>query len=528
MTYHILITGSLNPLALEILNSAAEVKVDYRPDLPYEEILPLIANYQAIITRSETRITREMIDQGKNLKVIARAAVGVGNIDLDYATEKGILVINTPGKNTNSAAELTLGLLLAAMRKLMPAHRQLENNGWNRHEFTGRELMGKTIGIIGLGNVGHRVARFARAFDMEVLAYDPYIADEVFDRHHALKCDLMELVERADVLTVHVPLYRETEYLLGPEHFQHMKDGVVVLNTARGGVIDEQALLAALQAGRVGAAGIDTWVTEPPRDNPFVGLANVVMTPHIGASTLEAQIRIAESIAEQTLRALRDEVVDYPVNMPRLKVLTNSRVKYYVVLAEKLGGFAVQSLDFNPRRIEVQYRGELNSEEGLMVRRAFLKGFLKGTADETITFVNAENKAAERKIEISESDDPEFADYQSAVRFLVSDHENKFRIGGVVLGENNYRLSQVNEFAFEVIPDGNLLWVINIDRPGVIGDIGTILAKNEINISQFELSRNMPGGQAMSLLRVDSVVDKVVMEALRNIPNVVSVRQIHI
>ena len=526
MTYRILITGFLHPLALEMFERAPDVQADYRPDLPHEDILSIIEDYHAIVSRSETRITRELIDRGARLKVIARAAVGVGNIDLEYATEKGLLVINTPGKNTNSAAELTLGLLLAAMRKVVPAHRRLENKGWERHEFTGRELMGKTIGIIGLGNVGHRVARFARAFDMEVLACDPYIADEVFDLHQAQKCELDQIVTQSDVITLHVPLTGETRNMINAGHFARMKDGVVVLNTARGGLIDEKALLEALKSGKAAAAGIDTWAVEPPTDNPLTEHPNVVMTPHIGASTTEAQMRIAESIAEQTLRALRDEVVDYPVNMPRVKALTNPRVKYYAVLAEKLGCFAIQSLDFNPRRIEVQYRGELNSEEGMMVRRAFLKGFLKNTAEETITFVNAEAKAAERHIEISEVNHPEFADYHSAVRFLVSDHENSFSIGGVVFGENNYRLSQVNEFAFEVIPDGILLWVINKDRPGVIGDIGTILSQNNINISQFELSRNMPGGQAMSLLRVDTPVEDSVLEALRGIPNVVSVRRI--
>jgi D-3-phosphoglycerate dehydrogenase / 2-oxoglutarate reductase len=528
MTYRILVTGALHPLALETWQAAPDVQVDYRPDLPYAEILPIAGAYHALVTRSETDVTRELIDAATQLKVIARAAVGIGNIDVDYATEKGILVINTPGKNTNSAAELTLGLLLAAMRKIVPAHRRMEEHGWERHQFSGRELAGKTLGIIGLGNVGHRVARFAQGFEMEVLAYDPYIADDAFERCHAHKMELDDLIEQADVVTVHVPLNAETRNLIDAGHLARMKDGVVILNAARGGIINEEALLAALRSGKVGAAGIDTWSTEPPPRNPFVDLPNVVMTPHIGASTLEAQLRIAASISEQTLRALRDEVVDYPVNMPRLRVLTNPRVKFYTVLAEKLGSFAVQSLDFNPRRIQVTYRGELTHEEGLMVRRAFLKGFLKRSSDAAITFVNAEQKATERGIAIDEVDDPAFSEYLSAVQFVVQDHDHSFKVAGVVFGENNYRLSQVNDFSFEVIPDGVLLWVINNDRPGVIGDIGTILARGGINISQFELSRNMPGGQAMSLLRVDSSVDNAVLESLRAIPNVVSVRRIAI
>lgn len=528
MKHKVLITGALHPLALRILEAAPDVAVAYHPDLPYGQVLAEIAPYHALISRSETDVTREMIDRAPNLKVIARAAVGVGNIDVDYATEKGILVINTPGKNTNSAAELTMGLLLAVVRNIVPAHMNMQREGWDRHRFTGTELLHKTIGIIGLGNVGSRVARFARAFDMTVLAYDPYISEAVFEDHHAEKVELDELIVRSDVITVHVPKNQETTGMIGAEHIARMKDGVILLNAARGGLIEEAALLAALKSGKVRGAGIDTWDVEPPRGNPFRDLPNVVMTPHIGASTVEAQHRIAETVAEQVLKALRDEVVDYPVNMPRLNVLMTPRVKGYTVLAERLGSFAVQSLDFNPRTIQVQYRGELTSDEGAMIRRAFLKGFLKNTASEAISFVNAEQKAAERHIQVTDVDDPAFSDYPSAIRFVISDGKETFSVAGVVFSANNYRLSQVNEFNFEVIPEGHLISMVNIDRPGVIGDFGTLLAKNGINISQFELSRNMPGGKAMSLVRVDSPVDKAVLDALRGIRNMVSVRVIQI
>ncbi|MBI3992220.1 MAG: phosphoglycerate dehydrogenase [Candidatus Lambdaproteobacteria bacterium] len=528
MMYRILITGALDEVALQIFGAEKDVQTDYRPDLPYQEILGIVGDYHAIVSRSETTITRELIDRGRKLKVIARAAVGIANIDVDYATEKGILVFNTPGKNTNSAAELTMGLLLAAVRKIIPAHRKLQAQGWDRHSFRGSELLGKTIGIIGLGNVGHRVAQYARAFEMEVLAYDPYIADDVFESYQAHKVSLEELIARADVITIHTPKTAETVNMLDAAAIARMKPGVVLINAARGSLINEQALLEGLKSGHVAAAGIDTWVQEPPKDNPFKDLPQVVMTPHIGASTLEAQRRIAATVAEQTLRALRDEVVDYPVNMPRFKVLVSPRVKSYIVLAEKLGSFAMQSLDFNPRHIQVMYRGELTSEEGAMIRRAFLKGFLKNTAEELVTFVNAEQKAGERGISIEDIDDPGFRDYASAVKFIVSDHDQTFTIGGVVLGENNYRLSLVNSFTFEVIPDGFMLYIINNDRPGVIGAIGTLLGENRVNISQFELSRNMPGGQAMSIIRVDTRIEKDLLDKLNAVPNIVAVRSIQI
>ena len=528
MKYKILITGALHPIALSILQAASDAEVTYRPDLPRAQLLETVAPQHALISRSETDIDRALIDRAPQLKVIARAAVGVGNIDVDYATERGILVINTPGKNTNSAAELTLGLLLAAVRNIVPAHQHMQQLGWDRHRFTGTELLHKTIGIIGLGNVGSRVARFARAFEMETLAYDPYIADEVFEAHHVRKADLDALIRESDVITVHVPKTRETSDMIQAGQIARMKDGVLLLNLSRGGIINESALLAALKSGKVRAAGIDTWDVEPPRDNPFGQLPQVVMTPHIGASTAEAQQRIAESIAEQTLKALRDEVVDFPVNMPRMKALMSPRAKDYTVLAEKLGSFAMQSLDFNPHTIQVQYRGELSSDDGAMIRRAFLKGFLKNTASDLITFVNAEQRAAERHIQVTDSDDPAFSEYPSAIRFVISDGRESFSIAGVVFGKNNHRISQVNEFDFEVIPEGHLLSMVNMDRPGVIGDLGTCLSRNGINISQFELSRNMPGGNAMSLLRVDSPVEKPLLEQLQAIKNMVSVRVIQV
>lgn len=528
MTYRTLITGALHPLALQILQAAPDIATDYHPDLPYGEILARIGEYHALVSRSETRVTRELIDRGRKLKVIARAAVGIGNIDVEYATERGILVINTPGKNTNSAAELTFALLLAVVRNLVPAHRNMLALKWDRHRFAGRELAGKTIGIIGLGNVGHRVSRFARGFDMNVLAYDPYIADDVFERHGARKVDLDRLLAESDVVTVHVPKTPETTGMIGAPEIARMKAGVIVLNTARGGVIDEAALLAALRSGHLAGAGIDTWEEEPPAANPFRELPNVVMTPHIGASTEEAQRRIAESVSEQVIRALRDEVVDFPVNMPRLKVLTSPRVKTYTVLAEKLGRFAVQALDFNPRHVEIVYRGELNREEGSLVRRAFLKGFLGHASDEAVTFVNAEAKAAARGLRVEEAEDPAFKDYQSAVKVIVSDHERSFTIGGVVFGEGNYRLSLINRFAFEVVPDGHILMMVNRDQPGVIGRVGTILGDHGVNISEFELSRNRRGGEAMALIRVDEAADRAVLDELRALPFIVSLRRIEI
>lgn len=526
--YRVLVTGKLATVAFDILGRDPEVEVTYRPDLPYDQILELVGDYHCLVSRSETPVTRELIDRGTQLQVIARAAVGVGNIDIEYATEKGILVLNTPGMNTNSAAELTLGLLLAVERKILSAHQNMLAGGWDRHRFTGWELRHKTIGIIGLGNVGHRVAKFARGFDMQVLAYDPYITDRVFETHGARKVTLEELCQQSDVITVHVPKNRETTGMIGPAHLKQMKESVVIINAARGGLIQEAALLEALKTGRVRGAGIDTWDVEPPKENPFAGLPNVVMTPHIGASTDEAQYAIGSTVAEQVLKALHGDVVDYPVNMPQMHVLEGSPAKAYTALSEKLGRFAAQYVDFTPSALSLLHRGKLDESDLRLMMLAFLKGFLMHSSDELITYVNAERKAAQRGLVLDQGLDTEADQYESAVRFVLSAPGKRMQVAGVVYGAGHMRITLVNDFVFEMEPRGTLLVTTNLDRPGMIGFIGTVLGEQEVNIDVFELARNRPGGEAMALIRVDADAGDAVLQALRAHPGMTSVRRIRL
>jgi D-3-phosphoglycerate dehydrogenase / 2-oxoglutarate reductase len=329
MTIRVLITGKLHPVVMSTLNSPpldltppASLEIIEMPDCSREMLESQIHNCDVLITRSETDVDAKLLALGKNLKVIARAAVGYGNIDLQAATEMGVLVVNTPGKNTNSAAELTLALLLSCFRHVPAAHVSTSGGNWNRHKFSGRELFGKTIGIVGLGNVGHRVAQFARGFDMTVFAYDPYLSDEVFRKHKVVrKHSLQEMLPHCDVLSVHTPLNKETTGLIQTSELSLLPKGSVVVNAARGGIISEKDLLQHLQTGHVIAAGIDTWDNEPKPLTALVSHPNVVSTPHIGASTDEAQIRIGETVAVQVLKALRGEIVDFPVNLPNVSVI---------------------------------------------------------------------------------------------------------------------------------------------------------------------------------------------------------------
>jgi len=512
----ILITGALHPIALERFQEEKDLDIDYQPDLPYPQILEIIENYHCIISRSETKIDAPLIEKGKKLSVIARAAVGFGNIDVNYATQKGVLVFNTPGKNTNSAAELAIMLMLAVIRKLTNAHKSMESNFWNRHEFTGTELQGKTIGLIGLGNVGHRVARFLNAFDCEVLTYDPYVSKSYCEKHQVKTVELDALLTQSDIISLHVPKNQETINMIDTPEINIMKKGVIIINTARGGLVNEQALQEALKSGKIAGVGIDTWDIEPVSEHPLKNFDNVVMTPHIGASTIEAQIRIAKSVSENTIKALQGGIVSSPINLPEVHIIHDQKTQLYAELAGKLGSFSRQFIDKNllPKQIEFLYRGDLPSEDWAVIKLSYLKEFLSQTVDIGVTYVNVLQIAAEKHIEISEKEDKHFSNYESAIRISIMGENSQLSIGGTVFGSNIQRLSYINNFVFEIMPQGMILAIENIDLPGVIGFVGTLLAKNNINIQQFELSRNQKGGKAMALVVVDETVNKEIIQQL--------------
>ena len=337
-SHKILITGALHPEVIAALAEDSNYHITYHPDCSSSELIELVKSCDVLITRSETTVDSKLIDSASNLKIIIRAAVGVGNIDIDYATKRGILVINTPGKNTNSAAELTFGLMLSMLRNIPAAQSHLKSGGWDRHRFAGNELRGKRLGLIGLGHVGHRVAKFARGFDMTVFAFDPYLKDEIF-RNHGVKrfTDLGLLVENSDVLSVHVPLDNNTRGMIGEDLLNKLPTGSYIVNAARGGIIDEQAIVDALASGRLAGAAIDTYENEPSPRKDLTQHPKVWCTQHIGASTEQAQFAIGRAVIDQLSKALSTGVVDYPINLPNVGVVKDPLLKAYSVLAQKLG-----------------------------------------------------------------------------------------------------------------------------------------------------------------------------------------------
>lgn len=528
MKTEVLVTGALHDSAIKRLNEQKHLNVIYKPDVPREEVLKLVKKAQVLISRSETDVDKVVIDAAPELKVIARAAVGVGNIDIDYASQRGILVINCPGQNTNSAAELTFGLLLAMFRNIPPAGMHVKAGGWDRHRFSGRELRGKRIGIVGLGNVGHRVAKFAHGFDMEVGAYDPYLAPDVFQRFDVVAYkSLKELAANSDILSFHVPLNKETKLMMTRDLLEVMPRGSYLVNAARGGIVDENLIVEMLNSGHLSGAAIDTFVSEP---NPLPELAKherVWCTPHIGASTLEAQIAIGNTVVDQVLKAIDGSVVDYPVNLPMVGVIDNPLTKAYAVLAEKLGSMLGQMLEFNPTKVELSYRGDLAKLDSSLIRLSWMKGFTSQVVDDYVSFVNVNQHFDKLGIKMEERLDPSFESYKSALKVTVSGSDGKkLTLGGIVFDDRYPRVSLINDYYFEVEPTGTLLVVENHDRPGVIGDVGHFLASRGVNIDTFALSRNRKGGMAMALIRTDSEIVTEDLTAMQQIQNIVAVKSV--
>ncbi len=526
--FKVLITGALHSEAISRLKACPDLEVDYRPDLPLDEIKRIVEPFHCIVSRSETDIGKDLIDAAKNLKVLARAAVGYGNIDVDYATEKGVLVFNTPALNTNSAAELTVGLLLAAVRKLVGAHETMKRGGWDRHRFTGTELMGKTIGLIGLGNVGHRVARFCHGFEMDVIACDPYIPDETFERHRARKVDLETLLKESDIVSIHTPKNKETTNMISAKEIAMMKDGVVIVNAARGGIVNEKDLLSALKSGKVACAGIDTWNVEPPKENPFAALDNVVMSPHIGASTDEAQYRIALAIADQVPKALQGGVVDSPVNMPQIRMFEGNLMSSYVVLCEKLGAFSAQYMDFQPKSLSCVFRGDLIKHDCQLLRLAFLKGYLNGRSLSYVSYVNAEQRAKSADLAVAQLVDPNFTGYESAVKFSFEGPDAGFEIGGVVFSGPHPRITLVDGYSYEAAPEGSFLLVRCRNKLGVLATVSNVLDRHGALIKRLDFSDSQARKRTMFMFRLAKEVPDEVVAELKSLEDVMLVRKINI
>ncbi|MBM3823986.1 MAG: phosphoglycerate dehydrogenase [Verrucomicrobia bacterium] len=495
--------------------------------LTEDALLPVVADVSAIVVRSETKITRKVIEAAPKLRVVGRAGVGVDNVDVDAATQRGVVVMNTPGGNTISTAELTFSMLMALARRIPQAHSSMKAGEWNRKSFQGVELYKKTLGILGMGRIGSEVARRAIAFGMRVLAYDPYLA---LSRARAMQVELAELdaiYAASDFITVHMPLTDQTRNMLNRDTFAKMKPGVRLLNCARGGIISEADLIEAIKAGQVAGAALDVYEVEPlAKDSPLRALPEVIMTPHLGASTEEAQDNVGIEVAEAITDYLLQGEVRNAVNLPNLDAKTYEQVKPYLALGEKLGRLLAQIAPKRNERVIVTYGGKAQEVPTDPVTRAVLKGFLEGAGGQDVNQVNVRTLAQRLGLTVEEVKSNEETDFNEWLHVAtVCDQGKTASAGGTFFGgHNESRIVRIHSQPVEVVPSGILLLMNNKDRPGIVGYVGTLMAKHRVNIAGMSLSRDTQGGQALTVLNIDSAPPAALLSEITQDADISNVR----
>ena len=517
----VLVADPLAKEGLQLLRQYGQVNV--RTGLSPEELARIIGEYDALIVRSGTRVTREVLAAARRLKVVARAGVGVDNIDVDAATELGILVVNAPTGNIVAAAEHTIALLMALARRVPQAHMSMTQGEWNRKRFMGVEIREKTLGLIGLGRVASEVARRVQGLEMRVVAYDPYVSHEHARKVGATLLPLEEVLAQADFLSLHLPLTPETRHFLNRERIARMKKGAYVINTSRGGVIDEHALMEALDAGHLAGAALDVFAEEPlPPDHPLRRHPKVVLTPHIGGSTQEAQARVATDAAEQVIMVLQSKPAPYAVNAPIVPPQELAFLTPWIDLAERLGRFLRQVTQEHISRVELTLHGELIHYDIAYLRAAVLKGLLEGVVDERVNLVNATRVARRRGVEFVERRRDKGERYRTMLTlraFRPQNHEGfcVWLVRGAILHDEPMIVA-LNDFWVEFPARGWLLLTRHHDRPGIIGAIGTLLGDRDVNIAFMHVGRKSPRGEAIMVLGVDDPIPPDVVKEIENMP----------
>lgn len=530
----VIVTERIAEEGIELLRQ--EFEVDTKFGVSHDELVGIIENYDAIVVRSVTQVNAELVAKGNNLKVAGRAGNGIDNIDVEACTNKGIIVVNTPDSNTMAAAELTIGHIFSVFRNIPQAHMAAKNKDFRRNKFKGAELNEKVAGVIGLGRIGSLVAERLKGCNMRLIAYDPYISDERFARFNAEKCEtLEELLTQSDVITVHTPKTEETYGMIGEKELKLCKKGVRIVNVARGGIINEKALLAALKEGWVAAAGIDVFEHEPNYEakpgehvyeNPLLELDNMIATPHLGASTLEAQYNVGVTVAKQVISALKGEMVSNAVNMPSMPTRELKDLKAFLELAEKLGKIYYQTEKEQVEKIEVIYSGEIGEKPTGVITLAVLKGFLEPVVKEKVNYVNAELLARTRGIKVVESRVSNVDRYQSVITVNFKTRDRQLSVAGTVLGKEDIRILDFFGYHVDIEPTTFMLVVQNTDKPGVIGRICTALGNNGINIASMQASRNKKGEKQVMFVSVDAEVCEDTLQAIRQVDGVLKATMI--
>jgi D-3-phosphoglycerate dehydrogenase len=524
----VLISDPISKKGLEVLDRAEGLSRDVKVGLSPDDLKRIIPEYDAMIIRSETKVTREIIAAADRLKVIGRAGIGLDNVDLPAATKRGILVMNTPQENAGAAAEHSIAMMMSAARKIPQATASMKGGKWEKKNFMGIELYNKTLGIVGLGMIGSIVADRAKALQMKVIAYDPYISKAAVEQKGIDWVSLDELLGCSDFISIHTPLNDETRNLIKGEAFQKMKQGVILVNCARGGIVDEKDLYRAIKEGKVAGAALDVFEKEPATGNPLLELNEVISTPHLGASTGEAQENVAIAIARQVVDFLLRGEVRNAVNIPLVNPDVLPLLTPFFRLGEKLGSFLAQISSHAVEEVLVEYHGEVVEYGIHPVTTSVLKGLLTPHLGDTVNFVNAPVLAKERGMRVTESIRDRSEDFSSLIAIRTRGGNEEYDIAGALFGRKEPRIVKLNGFLIEATPEGYILLIHNYDRPGVIGNIGTLLGGRNINIAAMQLGRDRMGGRAIALLHVDSPLPPEVLHEVLGLPNIMSIRQIQL
>ncbi|MFH1199297.1 MAG: phosphoglycerate dehydrogenase [Candidatus Omnitrophota bacterium] len=523
----ILISDALSDEGVKILKEIKEFEVDVKTELKPEELKNIIKDYDALVVRSATKVTKDLLAAADNLKVIGRAGVGLDNVDLEAATQKGIIVMNTPAGNTMSTAEHTVSMILALSRNIPQATASTKKGEWTRSKFMGVELYNKTLGIVGFGRIGSEVAKRALSFGMKVLAYDPFLSREVAQAIGVELVELNDIYTKADFITVHTPLTDETKHMISTQAFSKMKKGVRIVNCARGGIIDELALVNAIKEGKVAGAAMDVFEKEPvPPESELLKLDNVIVTPHLGASTEEAQVNVAIEVAEIVRDALLGKGIKNAANYPSVEAEVYKILEPYVKLGEKLGKFSAQLAEGRYQEINISYSGDIAKHNLSPVTMALIKGTLSPILNETVNFINAASLAKERGIKVSESKSLKEEEFVNLVKLELKTDQESRKVFGTLSSNKQPRIVKIDEYYLEFYPTEELLYIQNWDKPGLIGSLGTTLGQGGINIAAMTFGRDKPGGKAVSVLNIDSPVSSGLMDKLRKLENILTVKGI--
>ncbi|HHV65192.1 MAG TPA: phosphoglycerate dehydrogenase [Peptococcaceae bacterium] len=522
----ILVSNKIAEPGINLLR--AEHEVDTFCTLTENELIKIIPQYDALVVRGDTRVSGAVIEAADNLKVIGRAGLEVEHIDIRAATKKGIIVLNAPQGNSTSSIEYTLGMILALSRKIPQAYNSVKSGSWERQKFIGTEVREKTLGILGLGRVGTGVARRAKVFEMKVLAYDPFISEDKAREIGIELVDFEVILKKADYITLHLPATVDTRDLLDKKAFSKMKKGVKIINCARAGIIDEEALIWALEEGIVSAAALDSFKTEPlDQTNPLISMDNVICTPRIASRTLEAENEVSIEVAKGVLAALRSEPVAHSLNIPPVAKDVMKTIKPYLNLMEKMGVLAVHLIEGRIKNIEVRYNGQISTVDTKMLTLAVIKGVLNPILQEAINFVNAPEVAKARGITVKEVKSKEAKNFIDLITVTVKTDKGEHRVAGTLFGKQEGRIVEIDNFRVDIEPVGWLLIIPHEDYPGMVGKVGTMLGENRINITSMQVGRTEAVGTNIMIVGVENEITSEILNNLKQIAGIQNVQKVN-